>query len=348
MTNCKPVFIKHRTDHLIYFRRPRPKLPGSAAILPALIILAKSQRREVEAICRLMTNHSAGAQMLNYLLRWWKRKPTLRMSEADWIRTLGLSKKEIRFGKKSLEAAGIAVEVQAHKAGRATFFSLDVYRFLKRLKSTIGLAVSALLKFFGVSPMGTDGSVQREQMGQSNGGQTVITESSTNLSHQNHDDDEKKPLSDSGEFTFQSEGRDEQQNQHDASRRFLEENGVKAPALHTASKHPLPVIQRAFQIAIEKEAQDIPAYALTVLQNGEYSPASPPIGTQPIASARSWQSGTTNKSSAVKTSFHKQLDEYEQNYMNRCAELGLFDKCEGCGCSNIACYCEKEVSPEHA
>jgi hypothetical protein len=325
MQNCKPVFTKHR---LIYFRRPRIKAPASSAWQPALVTIAKSQRREAEALCRLITQHCAGAQMLHYLLRWWKKKPTLRMSEADWIQRLGLSKKEIRFGKKALQSAGIAVKVQAHKTGRATYFSVDAPRFIKRLKATLGIAISPLLKLLGVKPIGTDGSVQKGQMGQSIGGQTVITESSTNLSHQIHDDDEKKPLGDSGEFSFQKEGRDEQQQQHDASRQFLEERGVKTQkVLAHASKHALPAIQRAFALAQQFAETNQAGYALRVLENGEFRPKPSWMNNPPPCEAGRGQGwGLKQQSSAVKTNFQK--SEY----------------CPDCFWPAHSCKCEKEQS----
>jgi hypothetical protein len=297
MRKCKPVFIKHRA---IYLRRPRPKLPGSAAVLPALVTIAKSQRREVEALCRLMTQHSAAAQMLHYLLRWWKQKPIVRMSESDWINKLGLSKKEIRHGKKALEAAGIDVKVQSHKTGRATFFSINLPHFLKRLKTILGTTITSILKWMGVCLMGTDGSVPREPMGQSIGGQTVITESTQTLSHQNHDDDEKIPQSDSGEFALDKEGRDEQQQLHDASRKYLEENGVKtAKVLVEASKHPLEKVERAFALAQQHAQTNRAGYALAILQNGEYK--APPAWMRPDYKPI----GTYQNSSAVKTGFQK-------------------------------------------
>lgn len=271
MQNCKPVF---RKSNKVYIKRPRlPHAPGSAAWLPALRLLARGQRREVEAVCRLLTKHSAGAQMLHYLLRWWKNKPSVRMTESDWQSALALSKKEIRFGKQSLEDAGVTVQVFAHKTGRATFYSLDFPRFITRLKTAIGATLGNILKALGVSPMGTDGSVQRGRMGLSNGDPTVFTESDTNHSHQTHDDDLLSSESDSGEIFFQEkESEDPQRDEHDASRRYLEEQGVKAPALAEVERMPLATLKRAFEVAEQHKASDKPAYALSVLKNGDFKP----------------------------------------------------------------------------
>lgn len=132
------------------------------------------------------------------------------------------------------------------------------------------------------------------------------TERFLNESNDSSDDDDLISPSDSGEFILEKEGRDEQQNQHDASRHFLEDHGVKAPALEEAAQHPLSAIHRAFEVATEKNALDKPAYALSVLRNGEFKgkpawmhPDYKPIGTNRAASGTSWNS------SAVKTSFHK-------------------------------------------
>jgi hypothetical protein len=118
-------------------------------------------------------------------------------------------------------------------------------------------------------------------------------------SNESSDDDEKLPSGDSGEFALEKEGRDESQQRHDASRKYLEERGVKDPALAEASKHPLSNIERAFAVAEAKQALDKPAYALTVLKNGEYK--SPPPWMRPDYKPI----GSLGNSSAVKTSFQK-------------------------------------------
>ena len=347
MKKCKPVFTKRAK---VYLRRPRiQQPPSSAAWLPALRDLAKAQRREVEALCRLITKHTVGAQMLHYLLRWWKHKPSIRMTEADWQAALALSKKEIRYGKQALEAAGISVQVIAHKTGRATFFSVDMPRFLKRLKSAIGASFSSILKVLGVCPMGTDGSVQRGRMGLSNGDQTVITDSSTNLSHQIHDDD-LKTFSDSGEieFSFQNESVDPQRDEHDASRKYLEEHGVKAKYIAAAAKHPLSDIERAFEIAAANAKTNQAGYALSVLENGDFN-SNPawytPVGAASMPSVSSWQSGSSNNRPSVKTNF--QNSTWEGNGSLLKIPPVKNTPCPKCG--HFFCNkCHKEAAPANA
>lgn len=306
MQKRKPVFTKRSR---IYIRKPHPPaLPSSSAVLPALFALAKSRKTEVEALCRKTTGNLAAAQMLHYLLRWWKNKDLVRMTERDWTVKLGLTIREIRSGKKALQAAGVRVLVKAHQYGRATYYAINIPHFLKALKSAIGIAFTTILKALGVGTKRTDGSVQNVRMGRHNGERTNITESSTNLSHHDSDDDEKFPSSDSGEFpSEEKEGRDETQEKHDASRKYLEEHGVFAPALDEAAKHPLPKIERAFEIAAQVGATKPAAYALSVLQNGEYHKK--PAWMNKLSGA-SGEKATERNSSAVKTDFQINQNPY--------------------------------------
>ena len=169
------------------------------------------------------------------------------------------------------------------------------------------------------------------------------------------DDDDFLTHSDSGEFALEKEGRDESQEAHDASRKYLEEHGVKAPALAAAAHHPLPVIERAFELAEQKNAQNKAAYALGVLKNGDYQPKpswmnnlpSPSVSVSERNGVGAGGGVSFGYSSAVKTIFQKQHNPYAGSSWADYA-TPLNETCPDCYWPLTECHCEKEAAKAHA
>lgn len=300
-----------------------------------------------------------------------RRSNELRMSLKTLAEEAGMGVDTVIKWTARLEALGY-LKVKRSKGGSHN--DVNIYSLAGAAADT-GLwngDVQSLRAVAGDSPVKELESPSPDPSKKSRAGLEKIERFLNELNESSDDDEIIQSESDSGEHSFQNEketcvtsrrrqeacshfapsreGRDLEQDAHDASRKYLEEQGVKAPALAEAALHPLTELKRAFEVAEQRGATNRPAYALSVLKHGDFAPQPAwmqpdykpsPVGTQSIASAASWGSGFTAKSSAkMKTRFQKEWEGNESLYHAVCT-------CPDCGHLNFTCTCPPKEDGAH-
>src|SRR5690606_30751652 len=96
-----------------------------------------------------------------------------------------------------------------------------------------------------------------------------LTES-TEIHHNHDDDDDILIVSDSGEFSVESEGLDQRIQEQDAyqpQREYLEGMGVRGHVVHKLKHRPMEALERAFAIARDLAHTNPTGFAVKYLEN---------------------------------------------------------------------------------